>query len=111
MAFLEKAVEVVKICYFQTYELQQNNASKHNEGHCDKTTLQIFFHFYNSEYLCFIDIQCQNSAKNIQWFRRRSLFWGFFFCYFSNSGHLGRFYLTQFYNSETLESDHASCEI
>ena len=30
--------------------------------------LQIFFfHFYNSEYLCSIDIPCQNSAKNIQW--------------------------------------------
>ena len=47
--------------------LRPHNASKQKEGHCDKTILQIFFHFHNSEYLCFIDIPCQNSAKNIQW--------------------------------------------
>ena len=32
-------------CYFQTYKLEQNNASKQKVGHCDKTTLQIFFIF------------------------------------------------------------------
>ena len=32
-----------------------------------------FFHFYNSEYLCSIDIPCQNSAKNIQRFLEKKL--------------------------------------
>ena len=41
-----------------------NNASKQKEVHCDKTTLKFFFfHFYNSEYLCFINIPCKNSVK------------------------------------------------
>ena len=51
----------------QTYELEQNNASKQKVGHCDKTTLPIFS-FYSSEYLCVTDNPCLYSAKNIQWF-------------------------------------------
>ena len=31
--FREKCLKMFKICYFQTYELEQNNASKQNVGH------------------------------------------------------------------------------
>ena len=38
--------EDVSICYFQAYELEQNNACKQKVGHCDKITLQIFFFIF-----------------------------------------------------------------
>ena len=69
------------------HELEQNNASKQKVGHCDKTTLQFFFHFYNSEYLCFIDIPCQNSAKISSQSGEEVDF--VVFAIFSNSGLLG----------------------
>ena len=66
MVIEENLFEVFLNMFFLTYELEQNNASKQKVGHCDKTTLQIFFYFYNSKYLCFTDIPCQNSAKHIR---------------------------------------------
>ena len=62
---LQKMFEGVKICYFETYKLEQNYDSKRKVGQCEKNYATDFFHFYNSEYLCFSDIPCQNSAKNI----------------------------------------------
>ena len=49
-----------------------------------------FFHFYNSEYLYFTDIPCQNSAKISSGSEEEVYF--VVFAIFSNSGHLG--YLT-----------------
>ena len=65
-------VAASKALFCWSNKLEQNNTSKQKVGHCDKTTQQTFFHFYNSEHLCFIDIPRQNAAKNIQWFWRRS---------------------------------------
>ena len=58
-----------------------NNTSKAKVGHCDKTTLQIFFHFYNSKYLCSVDISCQNAAK-ISGGSGEDVNFGIFFLYF-----------------------------
>ena len=85
--------EVVKICYFQTYKLEQNNASEQKVGHCDKTTIQIFFSFYNSDFLCFIP----NTYVSLIFHAKihPKIFSGseekkyFVFAIFSNSGHLG----------------------
>ena len=33
----------------------------------------LLLFFFNSEYLCFIDIPCQNSAKKIQWVWRKKV--------------------------------------
>ena len=33
MVLEKKCLKMFKICYFQTYELEQNNASKQNVGH------------------------------------------------------------------------------
>ena len=44
MVLEKKLFEVVKT-YFYTYKFEQNNASEQKVGHCDRTTLQIFFSF------------------------------------------------------------------
>ena len=64
----------------------QNNTSKQKVGHCDKTTLQIFFHFYNSEYLCSIDIHAKIQPKISSGSAGEVDF--VVFAIFSNSGHL-----------------------
>ena len=49
---------------------------------------RFFFHFYNSEYLCFINIPCQNSVKKYPVVLEKKLIL-LFLLFFSNSGHLG----------------------
>ena len=73
--------------------------------HCDKSMLQIFFIFTILN-TCFIDIPCQNSAKKYPVVLEKKFI--LLFLLFLVMASLD---LTQFYNSETLESDHASCEI
>ena len=63
MIFEKKLFDVILLCYFKKQEFKQNYICKQNIRHCDKTTLQIFFYFYNFNYLCSINISCQNSAK------------------------------------------------
>ena len=65
-----------------------------------------FFHIYNSEYLSFTDIPCQNSAKYISTGSGEEVYF-VVFAIIGNSSHLGYSNLTQFYNSVTLESGHA----
>ena len=88
--------------------MEQNIASKRKVGHCDKTMLQIFFHFtILNTYLSLIfhaKIHPQISSGSGEVYL-------VVFAIFSKSGHLIYFDLTQFYTSETLESGHAPCEI
>ena len=63
--FREKVVlSCLKMLFLD--KMEQNNASKQKVVHCKKNYDTIFCSFLQSENLYFIDIPCQNSAKNIQ---------------------------------------------
>ena len=68
------------------HELAQNNASKQKVGHCDKTTLQIFFIFtILNAYVSLIQAKIQpkisrDSGEEVDFV---------VFAIFSNGGHLG----------------------
>ena len=69
----------------------------------------LYIFFYNSEYLCFTDIPCQNSAKIIQYFLEKKFI--FLLLLFLVTATILVFDLTQFHKSKTLESGYVPCTI
>ena len=105
----KKLFEVVWICRFLTSALEQNYTRKQKVGHCDKTPQKIFFIFIilNTKVSLMFHAKIQT---NIPSGSGEEVYF-VVFAIFSNGGHLGFSTWPNFFNSETLESGHAPCEI